>query len=92
MIKINSNIINISLLKCCVDELNNLYEREIPCSKDETKVFDITETIQEVIERLGISMSRTTWERLAARTGWSARNLMVLLKTKMCKLGPKHCV
>ena len=52
MIKLNSNIINISLLKCCIDELNNLYEREIPCSKDETKIFDITETIQEVIESL----------------------------------------
>tara|TARA_R100000234_G_scaffold58742_1_gene35470 strand:- start:200 stop:370 length:171 start_codon:yes stop_codon:yes gene_type:complete len=52
MIKLNNNIINIALLKCCVDELNNLYEREIPCSKEETRVFDITETIQEVIESL----------------------------------------
>ena len=52
MIKLNNNIVNIALLKCCVDELNNLYEREIPCSKEETRVFDITETIQEVIESL----------------------------------------
>ena len=45
MIKLNSNIINISLLKCCVDELNNRFP-------EETRVIDITETIQEVIESL----------------------------------------
>ena len=52
MSKKNNNKINIYLLKACVHELNNLYEREIPCSKEETRLFDITETIQEVIESL----------------------------------------
>ncbi len=42
MIKLNSNTVNISLLECCVEELD----------KESTNIFDIKETIKEVIESL----------------------------------------
>tara|TARA_A100000172_G_scaffold17369_3_gene9568 strand:- start:190 stop:354 length:165 start_codon:yes stop_codon:yes gene_type:complete len=50
MIKLNSNIVNISLLKCVIDELP--YD---PFNNDELrnkKLLDIKETIKEVIESL----------------------------------------
>ena len=48
MIKLNSNIINISLLKCCVDEL----EKELPYTRKQSNIHDVKEVIKEVIESL----------------------------------------
>jgi hypothetical protein len=65
MIKLNSNIINISLLKCCIDEIEKLEDsydtlvcevNKYDCARDTTTQIDIKEniieTIEEVIESL----------------------------------------
>ena len=63
MIKLNSNILNISLLKCCIDEIEKLEDsyntklcevanREIDIQPEIIKRENITETIKEVIESL----------------------------------------
>ena len=49
MIKLNSNIINISLLKCVLDELDK-EKNMITCN--DCHIFDVKETIKEVIESL----------------------------------------
>ena len=48
MIIINSNIINISLLKCALDEL----ERELPYTRKQSNIHDVKEIIKEVIQSL----------------------------------------
>ena len=65
MIKLNSNIINISLLKCCIDEIEKLEDsydtlvcevNKYDCARDtEPQILikeNIIETIEEVIESL----------------------------------------
>ena len=65
MIKLNSNIINISLLKCCIDEIEKLEDsydtlicevNKYDCARDtESQILikeNIIETIEEVIESL----------------------------------------
>ena len=49
MIKLNNNIVNISLLKCVLDELDK-EKNTITCN--DCHIFDVKETIKEVIESL----------------------------------------
>ena len=48
MIEVNSNIINISLLKCVLDEL----DRELPYTRKQSNIHDVKEVIKEVIQSL----------------------------------------
>ena len=48
MLKVNSNIINISLLKCVLDEL----DRELPFTRKQSNIHDVKEVIKEVIKSL----------------------------------------
>ena len=48
MIKVNSNIVNIALLKCTLEEL----DRELPYTRKESNIYDVKEVIKEVIQSL----------------------------------------